>query len=890
MERCSASWEETMKRLVTLVFAAAFCVSSLVAFSRSAAATPSYEMPPYWAYQALNSLAADGLVAGYPDRKFQGDRPRTRSEMAMLIARVIAKLQMNGVGNTSQADLDTLSKLMGEFKDELVLLGVRVTSLDEALKAPDKRTKPARSFQVLGSLAADASFRQRNGMPHTIAGGVIDPFVNAFLTSPPNNSPFEHDPGPGTLVRFDGKLSPTYTINQNLTVSLPIHVIQYNGPFTAQDKYSIQPAVVVNVATSGALGNVYIRGGQLDNLESSRLGLTYSAPDATQQGPGFQNPIQPYENGIELGGVLNGLTRFQFSVSRIDQSLVDTTPGFNDQVANNNYFLVVDPRQNSLIQLGSQASFAGAPRTDSYVASAGPVPSVALSRKAGLGSVYISSVNGIVCTPAGLTPGGANCPIPAGAWYYIDQTNQVVFQSPLPVGTIVQITYSTLTNSNTGRFGRSNYQFQRYHFNARVNQQIKGLPGTEIGLSVSRIVDSNGSSGLKFGDGYGAMSDTVIGLDGRLPLTFIRFGRDRTQHPDFYAEGAYSKNTPDLFNTPAITDSAMVLGLRFKLSSARATIQYQAVGPNFLDGGPLRYLGPGPSTFQFWRGNFFPQFFGFANNLAINKVFDATVTPLCAGTACSSHNASLTYIYPVFNPFEASGPQFFSAFAPNSQGVTTNVTTPLGKGDNALNVRFKLQHLQEMVPNSFGQLAYGPGFASNVRLKFDTFEGGLLFGFPIFKTNAAVNLNWSYEHLSRFDKTAYSYVPFNLAAGGPDASSGAALNAYLSIPGNTPVLFYPNYVEEYHRTFAPDVTIPLTPDLNFGLAYDMQRYNGSYGTTLAQNISQRKDDFFSTLTYNIPKTAGSIGLLLGNQTYSDGVLSTYNFSQTREGLDFSIRF
>ena len=102
-------------------------------------------------------------------------------------------------------------------------------------------------------------------------------------------------------------------------------------------------------------------------------------------------------------------------------------------------------------------------------------------------------------------------------------------------------------------------------------------------------------------------------------------------------------------------------------------MQYQAVGPNFLDGGPLRYFGPAPATFQFWRGNYFPQFFGFGNNLAINSIFDGAVTPGCTGTACTHNNSNLTYIYPVFNPFVASGPQFFSAFAPNTQGITANV-------------------------------------------------------------------------------------------------------------------------------------------------------------------------------------------------------------------------
>jgi hypothetical protein len=897
-----------MKRLATLVLAASFSLGSLVALGQGASATPFSDVPAnHWAYQAIQSLAADGLVEGYPDGKFKGDRPLTRYEMAVLVARVIAKLQANGAGYASKADLDKLQKLIDALKDELDSLGVRVTNLEDALDALDKRTKFAQSIQLHGAILDNNSFRQRYVVPQTInhatgniTGVAIDPFVNVFLTSPANNSPLEQA-GAGNLIRFDDKLNFTYTINENLTVSLPIHIInyQYGGEFTPQAKYSIQPDVVVNIAKVGALTNVYFRDGQLDNLKSSRLGLTYRAPDATQQGPGYENPVQPYEKGFEIGGVLNGLTEFQFSWTRLDQSMINTLTGVADpsgEFANNNYFFIVTRPQTSYFQPGAPNSPAGASRTDTFTAAAGPIPSVYLSTKAVIGTVYISAVNGTPCSSAALTPGGAGCPIAGGAWYYIDATNQVVFTSPLPVGTVVQITYVRLTYNN-------NDQFQRYHFNARINQKIKGLPGAEIGVSVSRIFDFADVSNSQFanfyqsapngnaaGNGYGAVSDTVFGLDAQLPLSFITLGGDRTQHPVLFGEGAYSKYTPDFYNTPAITDSALVVGLRLKLSTATATVQYQAVGPNFIDGGPLRYFGPAPSTFQFWRGNFFPQFFGFGNNLAINTTFDTTISPACAGAACTRNNANLTYIYPVFNPFVASGPQFFSAFAPNSQGFTANITAPISLGDTTLNARFLGQHLQEMVPNGYGQLAYGPGFASALRLKFDKLEGGLQFGVPVFGSKAAVNLTGSVEHLYRRDTTAYSYVPYSVTAGGPDASSAAALNGFLAIPGNTPVLFYPNFVDEFHTTLAAGLTLPVTRDLNLGVAYNTQTYHGAYGTTLGQNISQRKDMYDATLVYNIPKTTSSIGVLFRNQKYTDAVIPTYNFNQNREDLNFSIRF
>ncbi len=887
-----------MKRLAPLVLAASFSLGSLLALGHSVSATPFSDVPAnHWAYQAIQSLAADGLVEGYPDGKFKGDRPLTRYEMAVLVARVIAKLQANGAGYASKADLDKLQKLIDALKDELDSLGVRVTNLEDALDALDKRTKFAQSIQLHGSILDNNSFRQRYGVPQTITHGAIDPFVSVFLTAPANNSPLEAA-GSGNLIRFDDKFNLTYTINENLTVSIPIHIINYDygGEFTPQAKYSIQPDVVVNVAHAGALTNLYFRDGQLDNIQSSRVGLTYRAPDATQQGPGYENPVQPYEKGFEIGGILGGLTQFQFAFTRIDQSMINTLTNVSDpsgEFANNNYFFIVTRPQTSYIQPGAPNSAAGAARTDTFVAAASPISSVYLSRKAQLGTVYISSVSGVPCNAAALTPAGAPCPIAGGGWYYIDATNQVVFTTPLPLGETVQITYVGLTYTN-------NDQYQRYHFNARINQKIKGLPGAEIGLSVSRIfdfADVSNSEGTTFvqsapnsnaaGNGFGVVSDTVFGLDAQVPLAFIPMGRGR-EHPIFFAEGAYSKFTPNFYTIPAVTDSAAVVGLRLKIVQAVATIQYQAVGPNFLSGAPLQYFGPAPSTFQFWRGNFFPQFFGFANNLAINTTFDS-ITPACAGTACTRNNPSLTYIYPVFNPFVASGPQYFSAFAPNTQGFTANVTSPIRIGDTSLNGRVLAQHLQELTPNGFGQLAYGPGFSSHVRLKFDKLEGGLQFGVPVFGQRVALNLSAAIEHLNRNDKTAYAYVPFNTTTGGPDAVSGALLNAYLA-GGATPPLFYPNYLDEYHTTLAAGATVPLTRDLVFGLAYNSQTYHGTYGTTIGQSIAERKDMYDATLTYNIPKTTSSISALFRNQKYTDSVIPTYNFNQNREDVNFSIRF
>ncbi len=79
-----------------------------------------------WAYQAVSDLSDQGVVEGYPDGTFKGERNMTRYELAQIIARLMAKEdQLNA---EQQATLD---KLAGEYTDELANLGIRVSNLEK---------------------------------------------------------------------------------------------------------------------------------------------------------------------------------------------------------------------------------------------------------------------------------------------------------------------------------------------------------------------------------------------------------------------------------------------------------------------------------------------------------------------------------------------------------------------------------------------------------------------------------------------------------------------------------------------------------------------------------------------------------------------------------------
>ncbi len=100
----------------TLVLALAITMG----FSANAwAANPFSDVPAgHWAYDSIAKLAAAGVVDGYGDNTYRGDRLMTRYEMAQIVAKAMAK----------GANVD---RLAGEFADELDSLGVRVAKLEK---------------------------------------------------------------------------------------------------------------------------------------------------------------------------------------------------------------------------------------------------------------------------------------------------------------------------------------------------------------------------------------------------------------------------------------------------------------------------------------------------------------------------------------------------------------------------------------------------------------------------------------------------------------------------------------------------------------------------------------------------------------------------------------
>jgi len=133
--------------------------------------------PTDWAFQALQSLVERyGVIAGYPNQTFQGNRAMTRYEFAAGLNAALARINELVSAGTSdlvrKEDLETLQKLQNQFATELAQLRGKVDLLETrtaALQAQQFSTTTKLVGQVesvIGGIVAGNNVVTNKPAPH----------------------------------------------------------------------------------------------------------------------------------------------------------------------------------------------------------------------------------------------------------------------------------------------------------------------------------------------------------------------------------------------------------------------------------------------------------------------------------------------------------------------------------------------------------------------------------------------------------------------------------------------------------------------------------------------------------------------------------------------------
>jgi archaellum component FlaC len=99
----------------------------------------------HWAKEAVEALAAKGIIVGFPDGTYRGNENLTRYQAALIIYRLLQQieeeLKAKGTSPTMEAmspeDLEALKNAIQELAAELAALGVRVSALEDSAATKD---------------------------------------------------------------------------------------------------------------------------------------------------------------------------------------------------------------------------------------------------------------------------------------------------------------------------------------------------------------------------------------------------------------------------------------------------------------------------------------------------------------------------------------------------------------------------------------------------------------------------------------------------------------------------------------------------------------------------------------------------------------------------------
>lgn len=145
------------KKALAAAVLAAVTMSATTAF---AAQNPFKDLPKdHWAYDAVTMLAKDGVIEGYGDGSFQGDKLMNRYEMAEIVAKAMANYD-----GAKLADKGVMKKLEREFANELKDMDVRLQAVENDVQ--DLKNKQS-SFKWFG----DARIRAAQNLSGKLVKG-----------------------------------------------------------------------------------------------------------------------------------------------------------------------------------------------------------------------------------------------------------------------------------------------------------------------------------------------------------------------------------------------------------------------------------------------------------------------------------------------------------------------------------------------------------------------------------------------------------------------------------------------------------------------------------------------------------------------------------------------
>jgi len=173
-----------------------------------------------------------------------------------------------------------------------------------------------------------------------------------------------------------------------------------------------------------------------------------------------------------------------------------------------------------------------------------------------------------------------------------------------------------------------------------------------------------------------------------------------------------------------------------------------------------------------------------------------------------------------------------------------------------------------------GQVQGDSAQAPQIALHDNAYGAGADIAVRAGRRNVDVGLSSSYEQLTRNDT---NFAP------------SAPLSA-LSLPGDDTSLVIPNFGNLSRLSLNAGVAVPLINGLTLKLNYDTARLLGSYGLPGLTNLDAIDNAYGGGLTFALPHSSSTLSLSAYQFRYQDNILPANSLTQTRENLNFTVKF
>jgi hypothetical protein len=167
--------------------------------------------------------------------------------------------------------------------------------------------------------------------------------------------------------------------------------------------------------------------------------------------------------------------------------------------------------------------------------------------------------------------------------------------------------------------------------------------------------------------------------------------------------------------------------------------------------------------------------------------------------------------------------------------------------------------------------------APQLSLNDNGYDAGANFNVRAGARNVNVDVSSGYERLTRNDTSAIS-------------APAVGTTSSWQLPGDDLPLVIPNYADLSKISVGAAVAVPVVSGLTLNLNYAADRMFGGYGLPGLANLDTTGNSYGGKLTFAIPHSSSTLSISASQLRYQDGVLPANLFSQTREDVNFTVKF